>query len=199
MAEEATPFLVRAQRSLEAQEFEAARAAIQEGFDREPDDPTVRDLYFQIHLADGIRRNRRARDLRRDEIQALPKGERAAYDDSPRVRAAFREAVASLDRVLEAEPEHAKAMMLKAGVLDRMDRRGHRLEVQALFEEALRIRPGNEEIRYARDRILAPCDFCHDSGVCPDCQGAGEVSALFLKSGCPTCGGKGICHRCGLF
>lgn len=198
-AEEATEHLVRAQRFLEAQAFEEAREAVRAGFQAAPEDPQVRDVYKQIHMADGIRRNRRARDLRRDEIRSTRKGDRAGYVDTPRVRQAFEAAVASLDRVLEVDPENAKVLMLKAGVLDRMDRRGNRERVVALFERALALAPGNEEIGYARDRVLVPCRSCRDTGFCPDCRGAGEVAALLLRSVCPTCSGQGICFRCGLF
>lgn len=191
--------LVRAQRSLEEGRFEDAKEAIREGYARAPEDEKVRDLYQQILLADGVRLSRRARDLRRDEIRALPKKERPAHRDTPEVVEAFREALASLDAALEANAENAKALMLKAGVLDRMDRRGAQAEVEALFARALELHPGNEELVYARDRILLPCPRCAHTGVCPGCQGAGEVSALFVRSSCPECHGTGICGRCGLF
>lgn len=199
MPADATPFLVRAQRSLEAQEFEEAKGAIREALDRNPEDARVRELYVQIHIADGVRRSRRARDRRRDAVRALDRKQRARYTDTPEVRQAFREAVASMDRVLEVAPDNAKALMLKAGVLDRMDRASSREEVASLFDRALDLEPGNEEIAYARHRVLSPCPHCEDTGVCPDCRGAGEVQAFLLRSDCPTCNATGICLRCGLF
>ncbi|MEE8232606.1 MAG: hypothetical protein V3R46_04720, partial [Thermoplasmata archaeon] len=144
--------LTQAQRSLEAQEFEAAKAAIQEGQARFPDNDKVRDLYQQIHLADGVRRHRVAQDLRRDEIRALGKKDRSAYRNTPQVTEEFQASVASLDRVLAVEPTQAKAMMLKAGVLDRMDRQGTRGEVRQLLEQALSLHPGNAELGFAQDR-----------------------------------------------
>ncbi|MFQ5920345.1 MAG: hypothetical protein ACE5I4_09940 [Thermoplasmata archaeon] len=196
---DATSLLTRAQRSLEAQRFEQARVAIVEGQARFPDNDKVRDLFQQIHLADGVRRHRRAQDLRRDEIRGLGKAERAAYRDSDRVTEEFREAVAGLDRVLTLEPNHAKAMMLKAGVLDRMDRAGTRGEVQDLLTKALSLHPENAELLFAWDRLAAPCPHCQDTGICPDCQGAGEISAFLVRHICPTCKGRGGCRRCGLF
>ncbi len=196
---DATSILTRAQRSLEAQEFEEARAAIEEGQARFPHDDKVRDLYLQIHLADGVRRHRRAQDLRRDEIRALGKKDRPAYRNSGRVTEVFRSSIASLDSVLAVEADHAKAMMLKAGVLDRMDRQGTRDEVRVLLEKALSLHPGNAELLYVRDRLTAPCPRCQDAGICPDCRGAGEISALVLTHTCPTCKGRGACRRCGIF
>lgn len=197
--DETHDLMVRVQRSLEEGRFADAKEAIREGYARAPENEKVRDFYQQILLADGVRLSRRARDLRRDEIRALPKRERGAYRDSPEVETAFQEAVASLDDVLSVDPENAKALMLKAGVLDRMDREGMRPEVEALFARALEVHPGNEELVYARDRILLACPQCGHTGVCPDCQGAGEVSVLFVRGACPACKGTGICGRCGLF
>ncbi len=200
MAEpEAISILTRTQRSLEAQQFEEAKAAIVEGQARFPSNDKVRDLFQQIHLADGIRRHRRAQDLRRDEIRDLEKKERAGYRDSDRVVEEFRGATTSLDKVLDLEPDHAKAMMLKAGVLDRMDRVGTREEVQDLLNKALSLHPDNAELVFARDRLSVPCPHCQDTGACPACQGAGEISALVLRRVCPTCKGHGACRRCGLF
>ncbi len=199
VSEEVHALLVRAQRSLEEGRFEDAKEAIREGYARAPEDEKVRDFYQQILLADGVRLSRRARDLRRDEIRALPRKQRGAYRDSPEVSAAFQVALASLDDALEADARNAKALMLKAGVLDRMDREGMQSEVEALFERALEVHPGNEELIYARDRILLACPRCAHTGICPACQGAGEVSALFVRSPCPECKGTGICGHCGLF
>ena len=196
---DATSILTRAQRSLEAQEFEEARAAIEEGQARFPHNDKVQGLYLQIHLADGVRRHRKAQDLRRDEIRSLGKKDRPAYRNSGRVRKVFGSSIASLDSVLAVDPDHAKAMMLKAGVLDRMDRQGTRDEVRALLEKALSLHPENPELLYVRDRLSAPCPDCQDSGICPDCHGAGKISALFLTNTCPTCKGRGACRRCGIF
>lgn len=196
---DATSILTRAQRSLEAQRFEEARAAIEQGQARFPDNDKVRDLFQQIHLADGIRRHQRARELRRDEIRALGKNERSGYVSSDRVKEQFHAAIASLDRVLALEPDHAKAMMLKAGVLDRMDRTSTRNDVQDLLNRALSLHPENAELLFAQERLSAPCPHCQDTGLCPDCQGAGEISALVRRHTCPTCKGRGACRRCGLF
>ncbi|MFQ5920207.1 MAG: hypothetical protein ACE5I4_09240 [Thermoplasmata archaeon] len=196
---DATRILTEAQRSLEAQRFEDARKAIEEGKARFPDNDQVRDLYQQIHLADGVRRHRVARDLRRDEIRALGKKERSAYRDSPAVIEAFQGSIGSLDLVLAVEPDHAKALMLKAGILDRMDRQGTRAAVRELLEKALSLHPENAELLFAQNRLSAPCPHCDDTGLCSDCKGAGEISALVLTRPCPTCKGRGDCRRCGLF
>jgi Zn finger protein HypA/HybF involved in hydrogenase expression len=196
---DATRFLTEAQRSLEAQRFEDAREAIVEAQAQFPDNDQVRDLYQQIHLADGVRRHRLARDQRRDEIRALGKKDRSTYRNSPAVTEAFRGSIASLDLVLAVEPGHAKAMMLKAGILDRMDRAGTRDAVRDLLENALSLYPENAELHFAQSRLSAPCRHCDDKGLCPDCGGAGEVSALVARRTCPTCKGHGDCRRCGLF
>lgn len=190
--------LIRAQRSLEEQRFEDARAAIEEGQAQFPDDAKVHDLYMQIYLADGVRRHRKARDLRRDEIRKRNKRDRLHYRNSEEIVAAFREAIASLDKVLATEPDHPKALLLRAGVLDRMDRKGTRAKVQELLDRALALHPESPEIAFAQDRLLTSCAHCHDTGLCAECHGAGEVSAMLLKSRCPVCRGKGICPRCGL-
>jgi tetratricopeptide (TPR) repeat protein len=196
---DAAAYVVRAQRSLEAGRFEDAREAIETGYALEPDDERVRDFYQQILMADGVRLTRQARDMRRDEIRALSKRDRGSYADSAQVRRAFEEALKSMDKVLAVNPDNAKALMLKAGILDRMDRNGRRQEVMALFDRALKVHPGNEELLYARERIVRACGTCGDTGLCPDCKGAGEVSALRIRSRCPSCKGSGICTRCGIF
>ncbi len=197
--EDVSTYLLRAQRSLEEGRFQLAKEAIERGYAAAPEDEKVRDFYQQILLADGVRKSRKARDTRRDEIRALAKRERGSYRDSAAVKAAFEKAIGSFDKVLSAGPKNAKAMMLKAGVLDRMNRHGKRDEVLQLFKTALEIHPGNEELIYARERIIRPCRHCGDTAMCPECVGAGEVSALFVRSTCPVCKGSGICGRCGLF
>lgn len=191
--------LIRVQRSLEAGDFEDAKEAIEAVYALRPEDDRVKEFYQQILLADGVRLARRARDLRRDEIRSLKKRERVSYRDSPEVKRAFEVALESLDKVLRVNPKNAKALMIKAGVLDRMDRKGHREQVLALFEEALRLHPENEELIYARERVVRACPHCGDTGLCTDCQGAGRVSALAIESSCPSCHGSGVCNRCGLF
>ncbi len=191
--------LIEAQRALEEGRFEDAKRAIEDAFDSHPTDERVLELYQQILLADGVRLTRQARDLRRDEIRSLAKRARPSYADSPTVEAAFERAIESFDKVLAANPRNSKAMMLKGGALDRMDRKGRRPELLALFEKALEVHPDNEELLYARARIVGPCGHCGDTGFCSECQGSGEVAALFLRGGCPTCKGSGVCTHCGLF
>lgn len=191
--------LIEAQRSLEEGRFEDAKRAIEDALSSHPGDERVLELYQQILLADGVRLTRQARDLRRDEIRALAKRDRASYADGPEVEAAFEHAIKSFDKVLAANPKNSKAMMLKGGALDRMDREGRRPELLALFERALEIHPDNEELLYARSRIVGPCSHCGDSGFCGGCHGSGEVTALFLRSSCPSCKGSGVCTHCGLF
>lgn len=199
MAEpDANAFLVAAQRGLQEGRFEDAKRAIEEGRALAPQDETVRELYQQILIADGVRLSRKARDLRRDEIRTLDKRDRPAYRNSEDVEEAFQSSLDSFDKVLAANPDNSKAMMLKAGVLDRLDREGMRASVLELFDRALALHPENEELVYARSRIIAPCSHCQGSGLCGECQGAGEVSALLMKGRCPACKGSGVCIHCGL-
>lgn len=191
--------LAEAQRFLEEGRFDEALGAVRRSYDLSSGDEKVKEFLLQLLIADGVKRSRVARDLRRDEIRALARRERGSYKDSPSVREAFQAALKSLDEVLSVDSTNAKAMMLKAGVLDRMDREANRESVVKLFEKTLEIHPGNEELVYARERILSPCRHCGGSGFCPDCQGSGEVSALLVKSRCPTCNGSGVCSKCGLF
>lgn len=195
---DAGSFMILAQKRLEEGRFEEAKRAIEEGRAAAPKDGRVAEFYQQILLADGVRLSRQARDLRRDEIRALPKGTRPAYRNSAQVLAAYDRSLESFDKVLSANPDNAKAMMLKAGVLDRMDRTGRRQEVFELFERALTLHPDNEELLYARSRIAASCEHCAGAGICGDCHGAGEISGLFVSSRCPACKGSGICTHCGL-
>ncbi len=197
--EKAKTLLIDAQRSLEEGRFDDARRSIEDAFALHPEDEKVVELYQQILLADGVRLTRVARDLRRDEIRALEKRERGSHRDSDDVREAFLKALESFDKVLMANPRNSKALMLKSGTLDRMDRPGNREEVLALFDQALAIHPDNEELLYARGRILGPCSHCGGPGFCADCQGSGEVSGLFVRRRCPSCKGSGVCVHCGLF
>ena len=85
-SEEAKVLLIKAQKSLEEGRFDDARRNIEEAFAVHPDDEKVLELYQQICLADGMRLTRAARDLRRDEIRALEKRERAFYSESEDVK-----------------------------------------------------------------------------------------------------------------
>ncbi len=196
---EAKALLTEAQRALEAGQFEDAKRVIEDAYAQHPHDEKVLELYQQILLADGVRLSRRARDLRRDGIKALDKRDRASFSDGEDVRAAFERSIESFDKILAANPENSKALMLKAGALDRMDREGMGEEVSALFERALELHPDNEEILYARSRIMGACQHCGGSGFCGECKGSGEVSAVFMRGACPACKGSGVCTHCGLF
>ncbi len=191
-------FLHMAQRFLDEGRFEKAREAIERGYERDPTDTKVSELFQQIYLAQGIRDARRARDLRRDHLRVLRKGERARAQDPRDVSGAFLVALESFDRVLQANPENLKGVLLKAATLFRQDRLGNRDRVGALLERALEIHPENHELSHARWLVTHACENCSDTGFCQACGGTGQVSALLVKSVCPQCRGSGVCNRCGI-
>ncbi len=191
-------FLHRAQRFLDEGRFEKAREAIDQGYERDPTDVKVSELFQQIYLAQGIREARLARDLRRDYLRVLRKGERAGAQDPRDVSDAFQTSLGSFDRVLQVNPENLKAVLLKAAALFRQDRRGNRGSVEALLGRALEIHPDNHELSHARWLVTHACENCSDTGFCQACGGSGQISALLVKSGCPQCRGSGVCNRCGI-
>lgn len=191
-------FLLMAQRFLDEGRFDKAREAIDRGYERDPTDARLSELFQQIYLAQGIREARRARDMRRDYLRVLRKGERSRASDPPEVTAAFQAALESFDRVLQVNPGNLKAVLLKAATLFRQDRRGSRGRVEMLLQRALEIHPENHELAHARWLVTHPCEHCSDTGLCPACGGTGQVAALVVRSTCPQCRGSGVCHRCGI-
>jgi tetratricopeptide (TPR) repeat protein len=197
----------RARERLGEGAFSDARAAVDEAFGLAPDDPAVRTLYQDVHLAHAIRLSREARERRRQEIEARGRpGE--AFEDSDAVKAVFREMVEAFDRVLAVNPDHAKAHGLKGQTLVRLDR-GNRPAALAEYDAAIRAleatlpegparETGRRNLLGDRRRIEVPCEWCDDTGFCTECGGGGWRSLLGVRLRCDACNGHGICKRCGV-
>jgi len=200
--------LVRAVKDhLAAARFPQARASADEAFGEAPDSPEVRVVYAAVYLAHGSRLAGDARAKRRAEIEARGRpGE--VFEDGDAVRAAFRDALAAFDRVLAAEPNHAKALALKAQLLFRIDRadRARALATYDLAVKALEAtvpegparEAGRKNLLRDRRRIEGPCDWCDDTGFCTECNGSGSRFLLGFRRRCDACLGHGVCKRCGV-
>lgn len=191
-------YLLKAQRFLDEGQFEAAREAIERGYERDPTDRSIQEMYQQVFFAHGVRQARRARDLRRDSLKNRARKAREPMEDPPEVAQAFRSALESFDRVLQVNPVNAKAVMMKGATLYRMNRRGQREDVRALYTRALEAIPESQELQYALGVIERRCQNCDDTGQCLHCHGTGQVSAVIFRSTCPQCRGSGICTRCSI-
>ncbi|HEV8594401.1 MAG TPA: hypothetical protein VGR51_02615 [Thermoplasmata archaeon] len=199
--------LLRAQGSLATGQFGDARAAADGAFAVAPADPRVREMYANVYLAHGIRLSALAREKRRQDIESRGRpGE--AFEDTDEVRAAFKEVLGAFDRVLAANPDHVKALSLRAQALFRLDR-SNRADAIAAYDRALsaldRAVPegptretGRRNLMSARRRIERPCDWCDDTGFCTECHGAGVRTVLGFRRPCETCLGHGVCKRCGV-
>ena len=192
---------------LAAARFPEARAAADEAFASVPDDPGVREMYGAVYLAHASRLAGDARGKRRQEIEARGRpGE--AFQDGEVVRAAFRDALAAFDCVLAAEPNHAKALALRAQFLFRIDR-ANRPEALAAYDLAVKALEatvpegpardvGRKNLLRDRRRIERPCDWCDDTGFCTECAGSGFRSLLGFRRKCDACLGHGVCKKCGV-
>ena len=199
--------LARVQEHLAAGRFSEAKAAVDEAFASAPSDDRVREQYEAVYLAHGIRLSGIARERRRAEIERRGRpGE--TFEDSEDVRGLYRDVVSSFDRVLAVNPNHAKALALKAQALFRIDR-ANRSEALSLYDAAVRAVEGTTPEGRAREtgrrnllrdrrRIEAPCKWCDDTGFCPECSGSGWRTVLGFRRKCEACLGHGICKRCGV-
>jgi len=199
--------LARAKAHLDGGRFPEAKAAVQEAFDLDPKDEGVREAYGNVYLAHGIRLSGAAREMRRREIDARgTPGE--AFEDSDAVKAVFRETIEAFDRVLAANPDHAKALSLKAEALFRLDR-ANRAQALAAYDDAItaleRTLPpgpaldrGRRNLGMGRRRIERPCERCDDTGFCAECGGSGWRTVLGFRKKCEACLGHGVCKRCGV-
>lgn len=198
----------RAKDHLTVGQFPEAKALAEEAYAASPTDSHVRELFANVNLAHGIRESGRAREVRRKEIETRGKpGE--LFEDSEDVRSIFREMLRAFDRVLEVNPDHAKAWSLKGQALFRLDR-ANRPAALAAYDEAVKalertLGPSNPEFEGGRRALLRgrrqieqPCDRCDDTGFCPECAGSGWRTTLGFRRRCEACLGHGICKRCGV-
>lgn len=192
---------------LAAGRFPDARKAADDALAAAPDDPRVRALYADVYLAQAVRLAAEAREERRREIDERGRPGQA-FEESDAVKARFREGLAAFDRVLAVNPDHAKALALKAQLLFRIDR-GNRPEALATYDRAVKALEafvpegaardaGRKNLLRDRRRIEQPCAPCQDAGFCPDCGGSGWRSTLGIRRKCEACLGHGTCKRCGV-
>ncbi len=188
----------QAREALERGDADGARALLDRVFAEHPEDPEVRDLYASLHLARSIRLAAAAREARRQDIvrRDIPYDEE--FQDGPEVSKAFDEALAVVDRVLEAVPNHEKALMMKASILFRRDRAKGRAEALSILRAVAESHPANRQASFAIKKIERPCPRCSDTGFCPDCRGRGTKRFLGTERTCGSCHGQGICLLCGV-
>lgn len=187
--------LIKTQRLLDEGQFEAAREAIERGYEGDPTDRRIQEMFQQVLFAYGVRQARKGRDLRRDAKRGS--GRREQPEDLGS-QEAFRSALDSFDRVLLVNPGHVKAVVMKGATLYRMDRKENKGTVKGMYEKALESFPDSQELRYALDLVSRGCENCGDSGNCPTCKGSGQVSAVLFRSTCPACRGAGVCRKCAI-
>lgn len=190
--------------------LEELKAALKEGdFDRSvrlseeaaaesPDDPEVRELYAVTHLATAIRLSDRAREARRQELVRREIDYDVEFEDSPEVTESYEKALTAIDDVLRVEPNHWKALMLKASLLFRKDRERGRPEALEILRVLAETDPSNKQVPFAIRKIERPCPRCGDTGFCPYCKGRGTKRFLRMDRKCEQCYGRGICPACGV-
>jgi len=199
--------LERVQQHLAHAEFAEAKAAADDAFSSAPNDERVRAMYANLNLAHGIRLVSQAVDRRAREIDERGRPGQP-FEDSEAVQGIFRDALLAFDRVLAVDPDHLKALSLKAQALFRIDR-GQRAHALGLYDEAARAlertlsdesarETARRNVLGARRRIETPCEWCDDTGFCPECTGSGWRTVLGFRRKCEACLGHGICKRCGV-
>ncbi len=187
-----------AKAALERSAPDEARALVDQAYEAHPEDPEVREMYAALHLAQAIRLSSRARELRRQDIVTRDIPYDTEFEDGPAVAKAFDEASAALEAVLAADPNHEKALMMKASLAFRRNRETGRPEAIRLLQGVVAANPANRQVLYTIKKISTPCPRCSDSGFCPRCRGRGSRRRLGLEARCESCRGQGICLVCGI-
>jgi len=188
----------RARQAIDAGRFEEAKDSIDEALATDPSDGPTRELYAGLHLAAAVKAGARARELRRKSIADRGIGYDEEFSDTEETGRAFEEAIAEFDRVLQVDPGHEKALMLKAAALHRFDRAGRRDEAAEAIRRVLAVNPKNQQATLALRKIERVCERCSDTGFCTHCGGRGFRTLLGVQRKCRECWGQGICLRCGL-
>lgn len=190
--------LAPAKAALERSAPDEARALADRAYEAHPEDPEVRAMYAALHLAEAIRLSSRARELRRQDIVARDIPYDQEFEDAPAVAKAFDDAAAAIDAVLAVDPNHEKALMMKASLAFRRERATGRPQALGILQAIASANPANRQVLYAIKKVATPCPRCSDSGFCPRCRGRGSRRRLGLESKCETCHGQGICLVCGI-
>ncbi len=163
-----------------------------------PGDPEVREMYAALHLARAIRLSSQARERRRQDIVARDIPYDVEFEDGPEAAKAFDAAAAAIDEVLAVDPEHEKALMMKASLAFRRNRDKGRPEALEILQGIAAANPANRQVLYTIKKISKPCERCSDSGFCPRCRGRGSKRRLGIETKCEACHGQGICLVCGV-
>ncbi len=191
-------FVDAAKKALERGDAEAARSLVDKAFAERSTDAEVRDLYASLHLARAIRLAAAAREARRQDIVRRDIPYDQEFHDSPEVAKAFEVALAAVDDLLAAVPDHEKARMTKASILFRRDRGAGRLQALEILSTIAEAHPTNKQVAFTIRKIERPCPRCSDTGFCPDCRGRGAKRFLGMERRCEACHGQGICLLCGV-
>jgi tetratricopeptide (TPR) repeat protein len=198
MSATADDLYAQARDAAERGDPDAARDLATRAFEADPADPDVRELYAALHLAHAIRLSASARDARRDGIVRRSIGYDEEFADDEPVGRAFDDALAAVERVLETQPAHEKALMMKAALLFRRDRAAGRPQALEILRGLVKAHPENRQAAYTIRKIERPCARCSDTGFCPYCAGRGVKTFLRLERRCEACHGRGICLACGI-
>lgn len=188
----------QARKALDRGDAEAARAFIDQAFAQTPGDADVRELYASLHLARAIRMAAIARETRRQDVVRRDIPYDQEFQDSPEVARAFGDALAAVDEVLKAAPDHEKARMMKASILFRRDRESGRPQALEILQAIAAAHPASKQVAYTMKKIERPCPRCSDTGFCPSCRGRGSKRLLGMERNCEACHGQGICLFCGI-
>ncbi len=188
----------QARQALDRGDAESARTLVDKAFAQKPEDADVRELYTALHLARAIRMAAAAREARRQDIVRRDIPFDQEFQDSEAVAKAFEDALAAVDEVLKAAPDHEKAQMTKASILFRTDRESGRPQALEILHAIVASHPANKQVAYTIQRIGRPCPRCSDTGFCPNCRGRGRKRFLGMERECEACHGQGICPFCGV-
>ena len=187
-----------ARAAIEKGDFDAAFRLVEAALAERPDDPPTRELYASTHLAKAIRLSDKAREARRADLLHRDIGYDQEFQDTPEVARTFDEAIAAIDDVLQVDPGHWKARMLKATLVFRRDRDTGRPAALAILRELAAADPANKQVPFAIRKIERPCPRCGDTGFCSRCLGRGVRWTFGIERKCDACYGRGICPACGV-
>jgi tetratricopeptide (TPR) repeat protein len=190
--------LHQAKEALEQGKFDQALRLVEAARAERPDDPEVRGLYVDTHLARAIRLSNVAREARRKELLHRDIEYEQEFQDTQETALEFERALAAIDEVLRVDQGHSKARMLKAALAFRQDRESGRPKALEILRQLAADEPANKQVAFTIRKIERPCERCGDTGFCSLCKGRGERTLLRMSRRCGACYGRGICPACGV-